>query len=158
MICCAEDNHNCMSNIWVKRILAFELQIRSYWQNIDFSINCSKFHEDRNFWSIIVIGCFYPVISCFYPIGGSMRGILLFFFNFASCEPLSCQVGCLVLLELNAWIWCILDKIEKLNMAFTITSQPLSYMWFLMDLNDDILQTFLIRTSWWNVTWNNLYL
>ena len=41
-IWCAEDNHTYMCHIYAKGLC--ELWLSSYWQNINFSRNCPKFH------------------------------------------------------------------------------------------------------------------
>ena len=43
VMCYASYNHNYMLSHMCKRIFKFELQLRSYWQNIKFSRYCPKF-------------------------------------------------------------------------------------------------------------------
>ena len=43
-ICSVEDNHNYMSNMCGREFLDLNFKLRGYWQNIDFSGNCPKFH------------------------------------------------------------------------------------------------------------------
>ena len=44
-MCCAADNHNNICHTCAKEYLDLnKLQSSSYWQNIKFSRNCSKFH------------------------------------------------------------------------------------------------------------------
>ena len=68
-----------------KRILRFELRWSSYWQNINFSRNCPKFHINRNFSSIFAT-LLDQLLHPYNFHGRDMWGIL--FFIFASCEPL----------------------------------------------------------------------
>ena len=49
VMCCASDNHNYMCHTCAKEFLKFELQLRSYWQNIKFSRYCPKFPIFTNF-------------------------------------------------------------------------------------------------------------
>ena len=86
-ICCAADNHNYMSHM-CKRIVRFELQFSSYWQNIKFSRNCPKFHIFTKIVICKFICNFLDQLLHPYKFHGrDMSGIL--FFIFASCEPLT---------------------------------------------------------------------
>ena len=60
-MCCASDNHNYMCHT-----LKFELQLRSYWQNINFSRNCPKFHI---FTKIVI---FQVYLQLFRPTASSL--------------------------------------------------------------------------------------
>ena len=49
VMCCASDNHNYMCHTCAKEIFEFELQLRSYWQNIKLSRYCPEFPIFTNF-------------------------------------------------------------------------------------------------------------
>ena len=49
VMCCASANHNYYVSHMCKRIIKFELQLRSYWQNIKFSWYWAKFPIFTNF-------------------------------------------------------------------------------------------------------------
>ena len=71
-----------------KGIFKFELQLSSYWQNINFSRNCPKFHI---FTKIIIFQVSFPnfldhLLHPYKFYGRDMPEIL--FLIFASCEPL----------------------------------------------------------------------
>ena len=71
-----------------KRIFEFELQLSSYWQNINFSRYCPKFHIFTKIVIFKYICNFLAQLLHPYKLyGRNMSGIL--FFIFASCEPLS---------------------------------------------------------------------
>ena len=72
-----------------KRIFTFELQLRSYWQNIKFSRYCPKFNILTNIVIFqVYLQLFRSTASSPYKFyGRDMSGIL--FFIFGSCEPLN---------------------------------------------------------------------
>ena len=68
VMCCASDNYNYMCHTCAKEFFEFELQLKSYWQNIKFSRYCPKFpiFKFRNFSSIGLFATFET--NCFIPI------------------------------------------------------------------------------------------
>ena len=62
-MCCASDNHN---SHMCKRIIKFELQLSSYWQNIKFSRYYPKLHI---FTKIII---FQVHLQLFRPTASSL--------------------------------------------------------------------------------------
>ena len=84
-MCRASDKHNYMYHTCAKEFFKFELQLSSYWQNINFSRYCPKFHI---FTNIVIFICNF-LDELLHPhkfYGRDMSGIL--FFIFASCELL----------------------------------------------------------------------
>ena len=47
-MCCTTDNHNYMCHTCAKECFKFKLWLSSYWQNINFSRYCPKFHIFTN--------------------------------------------------------------------------------------------------------------
>ena len=88
-----------------KRICKFERQLSSYWQNIKFSQYCPKFHI---FTKIIVFknicNSLDHVLHSLYILWQGHVRNTLFFFIFASCEPLSMISGPLALYQLQLWL------------------------------------------------------
>ena len=68
-------------------------KLKSYWQNIDFSSNCPKFHIFTKIVIFFKYNCnvLDQLLVPYKFHGSSMRGIL--FFNFASSEPLTFVYG-----------------------------------------------------------------
>ena len=84
VMCCASDNHNYVSHM-CKRIFEFELQLRSYWQNIKFSRYCPKFPIFTNF---VIFQVYLQTFetNCFIPIN-FMEGTGILFFHFCQLPP-----------------------------------------------------------------------
>ena len=87
VICCASDNHSYNVSHMCKRIFKFELQLRSYWQNIKFSWYCPKFPIFTNIVIFQVYNFWDQLLHPYKFYGRDMSWIL--FFIFASCHPLS---------------------------------------------------------------------
>ena len=70
-----------------KRILRFELKLKSYWQNIDFHEIASNFTYSQQSQFFKLWNFLDQLILPYKSYGREMWGIL--FFIFASCEPLT---------------------------------------------------------------------
>ena len=75
-----------------KRIFKFELQLSSYWQSIKFSRYCPKFYIFTNIVIFQVYCNFLDQLLHPYKFYGRDMSGKLFFFIFASCEPLSIAI------------------------------------------------------------------
>ena len=108
-----------------KRILKFELQLSSYWQNIKFSRYYPKFHIFTKMVIFKYICNFLDRLLHPYKFHGrDMSGIL--FFIFASCEPLS----------LKTWVcWCF--TVDRAFWASWVATVPV-----------DTSGMILVRKTW----------
>ena len=154
-MCCASDNHNYMCHTCAKEFFKFELQLRSYWQNIKFSRYCPKFPIFTNFVIFqVYLQLLRPTASSYKFYGRDMPGIL--FFIFASCHPLTH-----VLLFGQAVLWPSLpDWATKKNencrsllpwaspTRFTQNVQR-GYTYTQEDIKHQLKWFFCVRTSTW---------
>ena len=70
-----------------KRIFRFELELSSYWQNIQVSPNCPKFLSHKSKFFKYICNFLDQLLHPYIFHVRDMSGIL--FFIFASCEPLT---------------------------------------------------------------------